>query len=117
MQEQQDTSYYWYDTKWVLYPMYVSKVTYDIVQEQDIHPIILSILKNIKKLESLQDINIGQTLGDITQLDSEILRSILADLETKGFIKTADSIKLSDSGKEALQKEKEKIGETRLIMC
>lgn len=113
MQEQQDTSYYWYDTKWVLYPMYVSKVTYDIVREWDIHPIILSILKSIKKLESLQDINIGQTLGDITQLDSEILGSILADLETKGFIKTADSIKLSDSGKEALQKEKEKIRETR----
>ena len=113
MQEQQDTSYYWYDTKWVFYPMYVSKVTYDIVLDRDIHPIILSILKSIKKLESLQDINIGQTLGDITQLDSEILGSILADLETKGFIKIADSIKLSDSGKEALQKEKEKIRETR----
>lgn len=113
MQEQQDTSYYWYDTKWVFYPMYVSKVTYDIVLDRDIHPIILSILKSIKKLESLQDINMGQTLGDITQLDSEILGSILADLETKGFIKTADSIKLSDSGKEALQKEKEKIREIR----
>lgn len=113
MQEQQDTSYYWYDTKWVFYPMYVSKVTYDIVLDRDIHPIILSILKSIKKLESLQDINIGQILGDITQLDSEILGSILADLETKGFIKIADSIKLSDSGKEALQKEKEKIRETR----
>ena len=43
MQEQQYTSYYWYDTKWVFYHMYVSKVTYDIVLDRDIHPIILRI--------------------------------------------------------------------------
>ena len=104
----ESNSFVWYDTKEVFYPVYKSIVVYQITKEQEIHPIIIAILNIIKYLDTLKNINTLEKLQEITQLDTEIFGSIMNDLEIQGFIKDDSGIKLTDKGKDALKKEKEK---------
>lgn len=100
----------WYDTKEVFYPVYKTIIDYQITTIQPIHPIIIAILKSVKYLETLKNINVAQTLKAITQLDDEIYGSISAELITKGLRSNDNGeIRLSDNGKDALKQEKEKI--------
>lgn len=100
----------WYDTREVFYPVYKTIIDYQITTIQPIHPIIIAILKSVKYLETLKNVNIPQTLKSITQLDDEIYGSISAELITKGLLSNENGeIRLSDKGKDALKQEKEKI--------
>lgn len=101
-------SYVWYDTKEVYCPVYKTKVFYQTTTIQPLHPVIIEILKAIKYLQTLKGINIYEKLKAITQLDDEIYVSIIADLVLKGLLKQEDC-SLTDNGKEALQKAKEKL--------
>lgn len=107
----ESNNFVWYDTKEVFYPVYKSIVNYQTTKEQEIHPIIIGILNIVKYLETLKDINLLEKLKEITQLDSEIFGSIMNDLDIQGYIKDDFGIKLTDKGKEALNKEKEKVVE------
>ncbi len=104
-------NFIWYDTKEIFYPIYKSIVVYQIIKEQEIHPIILGILNIIKFLETFKEGNTIEKLQKITQLDTEIFGSIMNDLDIQGFIKSDSEIKLTDKGKDALKKAKEKIVE------
>lgn len=100
----------WYDTREVFYPVYKTIIDYQITTIQPIHPIIIAILKSVKYLQTLKNVNIAQKLKAITQLDDEIYGSISSELITKGLLSNEnDKIRLSDKGKDALKKEKEKI--------
>ena len=104
-------NFVWYDTKEVFYPVYKSIVRYKTTKEQEIHPIIIGILNIIKYLETLKNVDILEKLQKITQLDTEIFGSIINDLDIQGYIKDDSGIKLTDKGRDALKKEKEKIVE------
>lgn len=99
----------WYDTREVFYPVYKTIIDYQITTIQPIHPIIIAILKSVKYLETLKNVNITQKLKAITHLDDEIYGSISAELITKGLLSNENGeIRLSDKGKDALKQEKEK---------
>ena len=104
-------NFVWYDTKEVFYPVYKSIIIYQTTKEQEIHPIIIGILNIIKYLETLKNINVLEKLQKITMLDTEIFGSIINDLEIQGYIKDDSGIKLTDKGKDALKKVKEKVVE------
>ena len=104
-------NFVWYDTKEVFYPVYKSIVVYQTTKEQEIHRIIIGILNIIKYLETLKNISVLEKLQKITQLDTEIFGSIINDLEIQGYIKDDSGIKLTDKGKGALKKNKEKVSE------
>lgn len=104
-------NFVWYDTKEVFYPVYKSIVRYQTTKEQEIHPIIIGILNIIKYLETIKNISVLEKLQKITQLDTEIFGSIINDLEIQGYIKDDSGIRLTDKGKDALKKEKEKVVE------
>lgn len=100
----------WYDTREVFYPVYKAIIDYQITKIQPIHPIIIAILKSVKYLETLKNVNVAQKLKAITQLDNEIYGTIIAELITKGLLNNEnDKIRLSDKGKDALKQEKEKV--------
>lgn len=100
----------WYDTREVFYPVYKAIIDYQITKIQPIHPIIIAILKSVKYLETLKNVNVPQKLKAITQLDDEIYGSISSELITKGLLSNENGeIRLSDKGKDALKQEKEKI--------
>lgn len=100
----------WYDTREVFYPVYKTIIDYQITTIQPIHPIIIAILKSVKYLETLKNVDVAQKLKAITQLDDEIYGSISAELITKGLLSNENGeIRLSDKGKDALKQEKEKI--------
>ena len=103
-----------YDAREIDYPVYRTKVTYTVAKDQKLHPVVLSVLKIINYLETLNDIDVFQQLKQITQLDDKILDNILADITTKGYLKQGDSIQLSKNGLEILENEKEKVTE---LMC
>ena len=103
-----------YDAREIDYPVYRTKVTYTVAKDQKLHPVVLSVLKIIKYLETLNDVDVYQQLKQITQLDDKILDNILADITTKGYLKQGDSIQLSKNGLEILKNEKEKVTE---LMC
>lgn len=108
--ESDEGDFVWYDTKEVFYPVYKTIIDYQITTIQPIHPIIIAILKAVKYLETLKNVDVVQKLKAITQLDDEIYGSIIAELITKGLLSINEGvIKLSDNGKDALKKEKEKI--------
>ncbi|ETD24976.1 phospholipase D-like domain-containing protein [Helicobacter macacae] len=108
--ENDEGDFVWYDTREVFYPVYKTIIDYQITTIQPIHPIIIAILKSVKYLETLKNANIAQKLKSITQLDDEIYGSIIAELITKGLLNNEnDKIRLSNKGKDALKKEKEKI--------
>ena len=107
--EEQD-DFVWYDTREVFYPVYKTIIDYQITTIQPIHPIIIAILKSVKYLETLKNVDVAQKLKAITQLDDEIYGSIRAELITKGLLSNENGeIRLSDKGKDALKQEKEKI--------
>lgn len=100
----------WYDTREVFYPVYKAIIDYQITKIQPIPPIIIAILKSVKYLQTLKNVNIPQKLKAITQLDDEIYGSISSELITKGLLSNENGeIRLSDRGKDALKQEKEKI--------
>ena len=107
-EDSEGEDYIWYDTKEVYYPMYKTKINYEIIKEQALHPIILSLLESIKYLGTLQENDNVETLQALTQLDSEILGSILSDLETRGFI-SPNSLRLTTNGHKMLDTRKEAI--------
>lgn len=100
-----------YDARKVFYPIFKIKVNYRFSEERPLHPALISILKIIKSLNRLKNIDIYKEILSITQLDIEILDSILADLNTKGYLKI-DNLELSSNGLEMLQNEKEKVIES-----
>lgn len=103
-----------YDAKEIVYPIYKTKIEYEISKEQEVHPIIIGILKIISYLQKTKDTQRYDILKDITLIDTDILDSILAEFNIKGYIK-ADSlnqISLTSKGNEILKKEKEKVKET-----
>lgn len=101
-------SYYMYDVREIDYPIYRTKVGYEFTKIQEIHPIIIGILKIIQFLESIETDSFYSNLQDITQLDTDILNSILAEINMKGYLKQ-NELKLSTNGKEILEKQKELI--------
>ena len=76
-----------YDAREVDYPIYRTKVSYTIAKARELHPVVIAVLKIIKYLETLNDVDVYQQLKQITQLDERILDSVLADITTKGFLK------------------------------
>lgn len=107
-EDSEGEDYIWYDTKEVYYPMYKTKINYEIIKEQALHPIILSLLESIKYLGTLQENDNVETLQALTQLDSEILGSVLSDLETRGFI-SLNPLRLTTNGHKMLDTRKEAI--------
>lgn len=106
----ENDNYKLYDIKEVYYPYYKSKIEYSYYKISDIHPIESILLKIIDKLEKLKNRDVLKDIKDVTQLDNEIQASILADLKLRGYI--SNEIKLTQNGKEVLEKEKEKIKES-----
>ncbi|WP_024470122.1 phospholipase D-like domain-containing protein [Treponema pedis] len=102
--------FYMYDVREIDYPVYRTKVLYEYSKVQEIHPIIIAVLKTLQFLESVNDLDVYEELKNITQLDKDILNSILAEITVKGYLKQ-DNIRLSTDGKEILQKAKEVITE------
>ncbi len=102
--------HYMYDVRKIDYPMYRTKILFEYTKVQEIHPIIIAVLKTIQFLESVRNMDAYSELKNITQLDKEILDSILAEMTTKGYLKQ-NELKLSTNGKEILEKEKELITE------
>ena len=104
-----------YDAREIDYPVYRTKVMYAVTKERKIHPVIISVLKTIQFLETFKDEDSYSYLKEITQLDEDILDTILADITTKGYLKQndirQDELKLSKEGKEILEKETELITE------
>lgn len=105
-------NYVMYDAREVDYPVYRAKVSYTIAKTQELHPVVTTVLKIIKYLETLNAVDVYQQLKMITQLDDRILDSILADITTKGYLKQDGSIQLSRNGLEILEKEREIVTET-----
>ncbi len=104
--------FYMYDVKAVDYPAYRTKVLFEYTKVQEIHPVIIAVLKAIQFLESVSGIDNYSELQKITQLDKDIINSILAEITTKGYLKQ-DGLKLSTDGKEILSKAKEVITEKK----
>lgn len=102
--------HYMYDVREIDYPMYRTKILFEYTKVQEIHPIIIAVLKTIQFLESVRNVDAYSELQNITQLDKEILDSILAEMTTKGYLKQ-NELKLSTNGKEILEKEKELVTE------
>ena len=102
--------YYMYDVREIDYPIYRTKILFEYTKGQEIHTIIISVLKTIQFLESVRNVDAYSELQNITQLDKEILDSILAEMTTKGYLKQ-NELKLSANGKEILEKEKELVTE------
>ena len=102
--------YYMYDVQEIDYPIYRTKILFEYTKGQEIHTIIISVLKTIQFLESVRNVDAYSELQNITQLDKEILDSILAEMTTKGYLKQ-NELKLSANGKEILEKEKELVTE------
>ena len=102
--------HYMYDVRKIDYPMYRTKILFEYTKVQEIHPIIIAVLKTIQFLESVRNMDAYSELKNITQLDKEILDSILAEMTTKGYLKQ-NELKLSTNGKEILEKEKELLTE------
>ena len=98
--------HYMYDVREIDYPIYRTKILFEYTKVQEIHPIIIAVLKIIQFIESVRDTDSYSQLQQITQLDKEILDSILAEITTKGYLKQ-DDLKLSINGKEILEKEKD----------
>ena len=109
--EGDEGDFVWYDTREVFYPVYKAIIDYQITKIQPIHPIIIAILKSVKYLETLKNVNVPQKLKAITQLNDEIYGSISSELITKkGLLSNENGeIRLSDKGKDSLKQEKEKI--------
>lgn len=107
MQSHLNDSYIWYDTRELYYPYYKSKIKYLVAKESPLHPIILSIFKILQSLEKIKNINILQSLRDITQLDGDILGSIISEYQILGYI--TQEYALSEKGKIALKEDKERI--------
>lgn len=108
--ENDEGDFVWYDTREVFYPVYKAIIDYQITKIQPIHPIIIAILKAVKYLETLKNVNVAQKLKAITQLDDEIYGSISSELITKGLLSNENGeMRLSDKSKDALREEKEKI--------
>lgn len=103
-------NYYMYDVREIDYPAYRTKVLYEYTKAQEIHPIIKAVLGIIRFLEGIRGVDTYFELSNITQLDKEILDTILAEITIKGYLKQ-DDLKLSTNGKEILEKEKELITE------
>ncbi|RDU55196.1 phospholipase D-like domain-containing protein [Helicobacter sp. MIT 01-3238] len=109
-ESEEQSNFVWYDTREVFYPVYKAIIDYQITKIQPIHPIIIAILKSVKYLQTLKNVNVAQKLKAITQLDDEIYGSISSELITKGLLSNENGeIRLSDKGKDALREEKEKI--------
>lgn len=109
-ESEEQGNFVWYDTREVFYPVYKTIIDYQITKIQPIHPIIIAILKSVKYLETLKNVNVAQKLKAITQLDDEIYGRISSELITKGLLSNENGeIRLNDKGKDALKKEKEKI--------
>lgn len=104
--------FYMYDVREVDYPVYRTKVLYEYSKVQEIHPIIIAVLRTIQFLESVSNLDVYEELNNITQLDKDILDSILAEITVKGYLKQ-DDLRLSTDGKEILQKAKEVITEKK----
>ena len=102
--------HYMYDVREIDYPMYRTKILFEYTKVQEIHPIVIAVLKTIQFLESVRNMDAYSELKKITQLDKEILDSILAEMTTKGYLKQND-LQLSTNGKEILEKEKELVTE------
>ena len=101
--------HYMYDVREIDYPMYRTKILFEYTKVQEIHPIIIAVLKTIQFLESVRNMDAYSELQNITQLDKEILDSILAEMTTKGYLKQND-LQLSTNGKEILEKLREASG-------
>ena len=99
-----------YDAREIVYPVYKTKIEYIISKEQELHPIVIGILKIIDYLQKIKVDDKYKILKNITQMDNEILASILGEFNVKGYLKV-DSIELSHKGLEVLKKENEKIKE------
>ncbi len=102
-----------YDARMINYPVYRTKVSYMATQIQELHPIVLGILKIINYLQKIKTADRYAILAQITQMDPDILAGIIAEFSTKGYLKQETELALTEKGEGALQKENEKIIEAR----
>jgi len=98
-----------YDSGVVNYPVYKTKIQYTTKKEQELHKIILGVLRIIDYLQTIKTSDRYSLLLEITQSDIEILSSILAYLQVKGYLKQEEELALTLSGKKVLEQEKEEI--------
>ena len=101
--------YMLYDSRIINYPVYKTKIDYLVKKEQELHTIVLGILKIIDYLKTIKTNNRYEFLLKITQMDNDILSGILADLGIKGYLKQEKELALTSKGEQALKKEKEEI--------
>lgn len=65
------SGYYMYDVREIDYPMYRTKILFEYRKVQEIHLIIIAVLKTIQFLESVRNADTYSELQKITQLDKE----------------------------------------------
>ena len=96
--DNKELNYSIYDVREVYYPYYSITVLYQKNEKKEIHPIYISILSMIEELGSFRDINILDTLKEITCLDDDIFNSILSDLNMSGYI-DLKNLSITEKGK------------------
>lgn len=96
--DNKELNYSIYDVREVYYPYYSITVLYQKNERKEIHPIYISILSIIEELASFRDINILDTLKEITCLDDDIFNSVLSDLNMSGYIDLKD-LSITEKGK------------------
>ena len=107
-----NSNFVWYDTREVFYPVYKSKVRYQISKPRPLHPVIAQILEIVKYLQTLKNVDILAKLLEITQLDGEIYQSILGELLVRGLLSDENGeLKLSNKGAEVLKNQNEIVRE------
>ena len=100
-----------YDQRLISYPIYKTKISHLATLVQKLHPVILEILRIIDYLQTIKTDDSRKMLVQITQMDEDILNGILSEFDTKGYLKQTMGLELTTNGKEALQKDEEKITE------
>ena len=110
--DESNSNFVWYDTREVFYPVYKSKVLYQISKSRPLHPIIARMLEIVKYLQTLKNVSVYEKLHKITQLDDEIYQSILGELLVGGLLSDENGdLKLSNKGAEVLKNHKEVVKE------
>lgn len=71
-ESEEQGDFVWYDTREVFYPVYKAIIDYQTTKIQPIHPIIIAILKSVKYLETLKNVNITQKLSHSLMMKSMV---------------------------------------------
>lgn len=103
--------YVLYDVQRINYPVYRTKVRYLASKEQELHPIVMQLLKTLDFLQTIKTDSRYALLQQITQMDTEILAGILSEFALKGYLKQESDLAPTQKAMTALKKATEKISE------